>query len=365
MNKIKILLFTESLRSGGKERRIVELIKGLSGKPDIQMELVLTRRDIHYKDIFSTKIKIHYLTRENIKQKSLGFLRFYKIAKKFKPNIIHVWGYIPAIYAIPTKLFLKTIMINNEIANAPVNVSKSLVRQKLTFLFSDKIIANSNAGIKSYNAPKSKSDVIYNGFDFNRISKLENKDKVREKFNITTKFVVAMVASFSYKKDYETFVKAANLTLQDNPNITFLCVGNGNSNDIKSIVKKKNKSKILFLGGQSNVESIMNICDIGVLITNDEMHGEGIPNALLEFMALGKPVIANSCGGTKELVNDNVNGFLINSRNSKELKDRILLILNDSQIKNKFGNASKIIVIKKFNIEQMIYKFKKIYEEVV
>ena len=167
---MKILLFIESLRSGGKERRLVELIKGLQKYPDIECELVLTKKEIHYSDIFNTGIKFHYIIRKNLKKDPRLFLLFYKIAKKFKPDIIHVWGNMVAIYAIPAKVLLGIPMINNQITVAPLKVSGGLFSHHITFPFSDRILANSYAGLKSYNAPKVKSSVIYNGFDFNRIA---------------------------------------------------------------------------------------------------------------------------------------------------------------------------------------------------
>ena len=80
---MKILFFIESLRSGGKERRLIELIKGLSSNPRISMELVLTKDEIHYEEISSLNIKIHYaLRRKGIKKDPKVFVSFYKIAKK-------------------------------------------------------------------------------------------------------------------------------------------------------------------------------------------------------------------------------------------------------------------------------------------
>jgi len=360
---MRILFFINALISGGKERRVVELIKGLSKDKTIHIELVLTKTEVHYKEIFETNVNIHYLSRDNFSQKLALFSKFYQVAKKVKPDIIHVWGYVPAFYAIPTKILLKAKLINNEITNAPLTVSKSIFRQKLTFFFSDKVVANSYAGLNSYNAPKHKSLVIYNGFDFKRISNLKDPDGIREKFNINTKFVVAMVATLGYKKDYKTFIESANRALEEQTDITFLCVGKGDIDHFKTFVVEKNKNNILFLGEQSDVESIMNICDIGILITNHKTHGEGIPNALLEFMALEKPVIANSCGGTNELVSHDKNGFIVDNEDPETLKNRILEILNDDLVKKKFGKTSKNIVTHKFNIEQMVSKFNELYKE--
>lgn len=361
---MRILFFIECLHAGGKERRLVELIKGLSKRPGMEMEIVLTKKEIHYKDVFSSGIKIHYAVRKNLNKDPRVFLKFYKIAKEFQPNIIHVWGNLVALYALPAKILLRIPMINNQITDAPLYVSSSLLGPRLTFKFSDRIIANSLAGLKSYKAPKNKSEVIYNGFDLSRIAGLEDKSEIKKRFLIKTDFVVGMVASFTYKKDYDTFIKAAKIVLKSELNISFLCIGSGDNSSIKEMVNEENNGNILFLGKQNNVESIMNICDVGVLMTNKDVHGEGISNALLEFCSLGKPVIANFGGGTAELIEQGLSGYLIESKSPEILANKILHLYNNKKVRMNLGTRSKQIVIEKFGISRMIDEFQRAYLQI-
>lgn len=362
---MKILFFVDSLRAGGKERRIVELIKGLGKSNNFEIELVLTKRIIHYEEIYLSDIKIHYAERKNIKKDPMVFVKFYKIARKFKPDIIHVWENMVAIYAIPSKLLLKVPLINNQITTAPLKVHNSFFGHKLAFYFSDLIVSNTKAGLQSFQSPQNKSRTIYNGFDFSRIRNLVSRSLVRENFNVMTKYVVGMIASFSDKKDYLTFIKAANLVLSTRADVTFLCVGSGDYTNLKKLVEPGFENRILFFSEQKEVESLMNICDIGVLMSNSKVHGEGISNALLEFMALEKPVIANYAGGTPELVENNKSGFLIENCDFNSLENRILLLINNSDLIDKFGKKSRQIVADKFSIDQMILSFEHTYNEII
>src|SRR5690606_27767008 len=196
----------------------------------------------------------------------------------------------------------KIPMINNMITNTH---PEHKWRNRLNFKFSTKIIANSLMGLKVYEAPRFKSEVVYNGFNFQRIEYLDDKEIVKEKFKIRTSFVVGMVATFSDNKDYDTYIKAALDVSKTNEEVTFLCIGEGDDATFKAMVPEQFKSRILFLGKQNNVEQIMNICNVGVLSTNIRNHGEGISNALMEFMAIGKPVIATNFGGSGELIENN------------------------------------------------------------
>lgn len=361
---MRTLFFINDLGSGGKERRLVELIKGLSKFPEMEMDIVLTRDVIHYPDIHKLNIRIHYTIRKNFKKDPRIFYQFYQIAKKVQPDIIHVWGNLVAIYAIPAKVLLGVTMINSQITNSTKQKTYSILSHRLTFPFSDKIIANTYAGLEEYEAPKNRSSVIYNGFDFNRIDYLEEKAIIRKRFNIQTKFVVGMVATFSEKKDYQTYIRGANKVLEKERDITFLCIGDGNSNEFKEMVYKNNRDRILFLGKQSKVESIMNICDIGVLMTNP-LHGEGISNAILEFNALAKPVIASYGQGTSEIIENGITGFLVKPKSPENLSDKIIYLLRNDNIRKKLSKRAREVVVDKFSISKMISEFKNIYYETV
>lgn len=362
---MKILFFIESLRPGGKERRLVELLKGLSKFENISIELVLTRRDIHYKNIFSLNIKLHYLERKYLKKDPSLFFKFYRIALKFKPDIIHVWGNLAAIYAIPTKILLTTPLINNQITNARLRVKGGLLNCKITFPFSNILIANSKAGLKAYNAPEGKSRVIYNGFDFNRLVDLKSPDTVRKQINISTRHVVGMVATFSLLKDYGTYIKAAQQVLNKNSNITFLCVGAGNDGMYRKLVKPEFINKIRFLDQQQNVESIMNVCDIGVLMTNPDLHREGISNAIMEFMALGRSVIATDDGGTVELIKDGETGFLVKPKSSEKLASKIEYLLDNDKIALRMGINGKNRIEEEFSLAKMVNDYYELYMRLV
>ena len=352
---MKVLYFIDSLHSGGKERRLVELIKGLSDNNEIEMEIVLTKENVHYEEIFSTGIKIHYALR-NFKKDLSPFYRFYKIAKNFSPDIIHVWSNLVAYYAIPAKVMLRIPMINNQITNAKVSNGNRFLGHKFPFLFSDRIISNTMAGLDAYRPPDEKSRVIYNGFDFKRIENLEDSKLVRKRFGITTDKVIAMVASFNEKKDYKCYLEAAKILLEDDEEITFLCIGAGNFEPYMELVGEQYKTRILFLGRQANVESIMSICKIGVLVTRFS-HAEGISNALLEFCALGIPVVASDSGGNKEIVKNGESGYLIPLSSSMDLANRIQDIINDDHKQIVLGQNARRIVTEKFTIGKMIDSF--------
>lgn len=357
---MKILFFIDNLGYGGKERRLLELLKGLSKNKNIQLDLVLAKKEIVYKEIFDIKVKIHFATRENFKKDPKVFIKFFRLVKSIEPDIIHVWGNLEAIYSLPAKLILKIPMINSQIANA-YDHFPILLNHKLTFPWSDLIIANSYAGLKAYDAPEYKSKVIYNGFDFKRLDKLKDKSELSNTIGLKTSFVAGMVASFAERKDYTTFMKAINVVIDQNPDISFLCIGDGDYKPYQNMLNERSVEHVLFFGHQQDVESIMNICDMGILAT----YTEGISNSILEFMALGKPVIVAGGGGCVELVEHKVNGFVLKSGDYTGIAESILFLMSNTIELTSYGLESKKIVNNKFSMEKMIESFKHEYENLL
>ena len=363
MKRIRILHFIDSLRAGGKERQLVELLKGLSVHKKIVCELTIMSEDIHYNAVNNIDIKKHYLIRKHKKDPGI-LVKLYKLCKEFKPDIIHSWSSMTSVYAVPIAKMLGIKLINGMIRDSsPFKFfSKACIRSKITFPFSDVILANSNAGLKAYNAPVHKSMCIYNGFDFNRIRRLHDENTIRRKFNIDTEKVVGMVASFSNNKDYDTFITAAQSILQARENVTFLAIGDGvNLEKCRKLVKPQFRNKIKFLGKQKDIESIVNTFDIGVLAT----YSEGISNSIMEYMALRKPVVATNGRGINELVLHGKTGFLVDSNDAHELSKRIEQLLADEELANRMGNAGRERIKREFSLEKMTNLYVELYERLL
>ena len=358
---MKIIFIIESLKAGGKERRLLELIDGLQKNKIFECALIILNNNIHYEKAQQNRYEIFTLKRGNIFSISNQILN---ICKAFKPEIIHSWAANATIYSLYTVTKLKLKLIDSSISTAPNKVkifSKINLINQIIFRNTDLIIANSQAGLKSYNVPKNKSIFIHNGFDFNRINNLTSKNEIRRKFSISTKKVVTMVASFSEKKDYNSYISAALIILDVREDITFLCIGTGDSTQYEKMVPIAKKDYVKFLGRQSDVESIINICDISILAT----YTEGISNSLMESMALGKPVIATDGGGTSELVINNETGYLVSPQSHDEIADKILKLLDNNSLRNLMGEKSKVRIEEKFNITKMTKLFLDAYNQVL
>ena len=364
---MKILTVIDSFNAGGKERRLVELLKGLT-KAGVECELIVLSKIVTYPELYDLNVKIHFVERR-IKKDPFIFSKLYRLIKQARPDLIQSWSSMMSIYTLPLAKLLNIPFINAIIVDAPHRVkpfSQSWLRTKLTFPYSDAVVANSYAGKHSYRAPANKSYVIHNGFDFKRADKVGSPDIVRESLGITTDKVVGMVGKFQPRKDFSTYLKAAIRLVAQRSDVTFLAIGDGDLlEDCRRLVPQQYGNRIIFTGRREDVESIVNIFDVGVLTTNYRVHGEGISNALMEYMVLGKPVIATAGGGTAELVLDSEVGYIISPGDDEALAKKLTLLLDNAELARRLGEKGRERIYQNFNLKRMTDEYIQLYERFI
>ena len=359
---MKILMVMNSLRSGGRERRALGLLKHLHKYPEIKIHIVFLSDEIFYKDFFDLPYTYSMHKRKFSKDPSIAF-KIFRDVKRFKPDLIHCWSPMPVIYTILSSIFFKIPIVNSMISDAPKSFSlKNRIFVSVAAKFSKVILGNSYAGIRAYSTPKEKTKCIHNGFDFNRITNLKDKSSFMQELNLPSVKILGMVSSITSLKDHETLIKAAEIVLEKRQDFIILIVGDGPLADkIKNQISEKNRKSIIFTGARTDVESIVNIFYAGLLIT----HTEGISNAIMEYMALKKPVIATDGGGTNELVIDGHTGFLIPHRDSNYLADKINYILDNEDTIKTLGENGYNYLKKEFSIDVMKNRFMNVYKEIL
>ena len=370
---MKILMVIDSLAKGGKERRMLEVIKELKKDGEkFDIHLVSLSEKVEYQYVYDLPIQLTVFKRKFKKDPSAFFL-LRKIINGFKPDIIHSWGTMASIYLVPLLLFRKIPLVNGVIADAPQHVdfsNKIYQRVRLTSPFSAVFVSNSKAGLIAYRIPAKKSVCIYNGIDFNRFLNLAPPAQVEKEFwpqGKNGRFIIAMVAAFEKRKDYHTLIQAAISLCTASSQVVFMLIGDGQ--DLPAI---KNElpaglagTRIFFTGKRNDIESLLQITDVGVLLTNSDVHGEGISNSIIEYMASGKPVIATRGGGTDEVVQDHVNGFLIDPKNPQQLLERLKLLLGDPGLCRKLGDAGYTFVHENFDAIKAKQKYEDLYRRLI
>lgn len=363
---MKILHFTLSLGGGGRERRMIQLIRGLYQQCDCTQMVVTLDSHCDYPEIYDTSatiIEIPYRPRK------LFANRIEEIIRTFKPDILHSWvGSHQNSVLFPYlkyKYHFKYIVghIADCIPISPVDYLYSLP----SYWTADAIISNSRLGLIAKKANFNNARVIHNGFDFDRFNKCIDKDQKRETLHVPLHaFVINMCARFHKSKDWKSFVELAKIAQEQKSIAYFLAVGKGETLDeIKALARTYALHNISFLGQRKDVEEILQISDASVLFTNSSEHAEGISNSLMEAMAAGLPTIATNGGGTPELITDTKNGFLIKDGDYNRAWHIIDTLLQDSKLKAQIGETAKQTIQTHFSLSGMTQKYIHLYQEIL
>jgi glycosyltransferase involved in cell wall biosynthesis len=171
--------------------------------------------------------------------------------------------------------------------------------------------------------------------------------------------LVGMVGRLSWKKGYEFALAAAAMVRAEVPGVRFEIVGDGPlRGDLeRATVRAGLESAVRFLGQRSDVPALMSRFDCYVLSSIIE----GMPNALLEAMALGRPVVTTSAGGSAEVVVDGDSGIVVPPRDAGALADGILRVLRDAELAARLGQAAEERVRRHFSREAMLASLDELY----
>jgi glycosyltransferase involved in cell wall biosynthesis len=205
---------------------------------------------------------------------------------------------------------------------------------------------------------KSKIDLIYNGIDIKKFATALPLNK--KTLDVPENFlVVSAIQRLNFPKDVSTILRAFRKVTESFENVILLIVGDGPlMPELKKEAKNLNiEKKVLFLGERFDIENILAISDIVILSSSYEALGL----SLIETMAAKKPVIGTNVEGIKEIIEHGKNGFLVNFGDKDKMAEYILLLLNDSGLRQKMGENGFEFVKAKFFLEKMLENYQNLY----
>ena len=187
--------------------------------------------------------------------------------------------------------------------------------------------------------PSFKIVTIHNALDLESLRALQTGNletkTIKKGYDIPQDaFVLVLVALLRPRKGVEVIIKAMESVLKRIPDVYLFIVGNddisespGYGNGLRKLsIELGVESHVLFTGFQEDVPAILKECDLMVL---PSLFGEGFPMVIPEAMVMGVPVIASRIEGIPELIEDNVNGFLVDPGNSEQLSKKIVKVLEN------------------------------------
>lgn len=171
--------------------------------------------------------------------------------------------------------------------------------------------------------------------------------------------LVVTAGRLSRVKNVELLLIAGKRVVERVPRVKFIIVGDGpRRHHLEEMTSKLGMdSHVMFVGWREDVKKFFSIMDVFVITSLIE----GASFAILEAMALAKPVIASNVGGNPELVVNGETGYLVQHNDVNALANRIINVLTDKQTALEMGQAGRKRVVMNFQAKQMVKKTKNVY----
>jgi glycosyltransferase involved in cell wall biosynthesis len=248
--------------------------------------------------------------------------------------------------------------ISRPIANRYIAVSYSLRKEMLQMgMPPHKIVTIHNAlDLASFNSPVYTNNV---------------KRSIREEYNIpNNSILLVLVALLRPRKGVEVIIKAMKLILKRLPMVYLFIVGNDDlsekpdyGNRLQRLTYQLGiKSNIIFTGFRDDVPNILRQCNLMVL---PSLFGEGLPMVILEAMYLGVPVVASKVEGIPEVIEDEVNGFLVEPGAPEQLAKKIIKAIKSPDLLRQIKKEARRKIIDEMDGHAQSKKIEKVYREII
>ena len=197
---------------------------------------------------------------------------------------------------------------------------------------------------------------------YNKESVDNNSQLINDVHINVNELTCIMVSRMVRQKGVLNYLEAAKLCIQNGYNINFLLVGQldtkKDSIALEDILEYK--KYVNYLGKRSDIKELLSISNVFVLPT---FYREGVPRVLLEASAMGMALIATDMPGCKDVVQNEVNGLLVNIKDSEDLYKKIVLISQDKEKLETYYKNSKEHV-KKFDLNIVIQKYLEVFYKI-
>jgi len=293
-----------------------------------------------------------------------------KLMRKFRPDIVHthtskagLFGRVISFLVVPQSKRVHTFHGHLLVGYFnPIKLGIVKIFEKSLGLITQKFIAMGtqvrddlvSAGIGT----TSKFSVFFPG-----LAKPDFPDRQVARSNLELaddKIYCTFVGRLTQIKRPDRFLEVAALVAQQNPNVEFLVVGDG---DLAKEMKSKSANgnlPITFLGWRQDIPAILAACDVALLTSDNE----AVALTLIEATQAGIPVVTTSAGSVGDVAIDGENGF-VTGFSAQQLAEAILKLANNPSLRQSFGSSGKTRSEALFSIQRMVTDHENLYKELL
>jgi len=365
--KIKILYVLGTLRVGGAEKHLVGLLRGLDQEKFDPAVCCISKEGDFIPLVEEMGVPIldlgidRYYSLKALRR--FFFLVRYIKAERF--HIVHCFLFLANIFgALAAYLAGKPKIVISIRSMNLFFTARHIYTVRFIGRLADRITVVShqvkNLVLKREKLNPHKISIIPNGVDLKSLEGPVDKARKREEIGIEKADpVLGCVANLHEKKGHRYLLQALAGVIPEYPGLVLLLAGDGEEKAaIRGQVKALNlNGHVKFLNHRHDVPELLEIMDVFILPSLEE----GMSNALLEAMAIGKPAVVTDVGGNPEAAIHGETGLVIPVRDAEAMKQAILTLLRDKHQAAVMGKKGRERIKNYFSLKKLIDKNEAIY----
>lgn len=353
---MRILHILHSTNIGGTERAVLNYIRH-NDDPSVE-NIVLSFNGGDLDEFYKLESNYYKVTYSN---KSIeNFKEIYSLIKKQEIDITYAYGLRTSILARIASRLLKKVNIYG-VRGLQKN-SKGLIEilNKATMKYVNQIITNSASVkqhlIKNLKYSATKITTIHNGTFYPSIERelYYEGDEVLK---------LVCVANFHLIKGHSYLIEAISNLIHKGFKLEITLIGDGMCRQdlINQAEELEIQNNVIFQGVVSDVYPYLYQNHLFILPSLSE----GLPNAVMEAMATGMPVICTDVGGSSELIENMQNGILIEPKNVEQVEEAITYYYSNPKQSKLFGERGKDKIKNNFSFEKLVGRNNRIFNELM
>ena len=374
--KIRLTHCIGSLRLGGAEKQLVELICRLP-RERFEQSLVLVDGGgplvERVRRAGCEVVELGYMRKFNLLSPTCEWVlfralfRYLRHLRRSRPHILHAqlfWANILSV--LVGRLAGAPVILTSRRQLGHFKSGRPFLRmfENLANRWTSAIFANSATVRRDVLAHERVRpeliEIIYNGVDLEAFGR-PDPEPARREFQIQPgERVLIAVANLHPYKGHEDLLRAVSQLLPQHPTLRLLLPGRdqGAQARLKGLIRDlKLEGRAQLIGERKDIPALLTLAEIVI----HPSHQEGFSNSILEAMAAGKPLIVTDVGGNPEAVRDGENGLVVPARNPATLAKAVDRLLRDDELRRRMGAASRRRVEEEFSMDHMIERFQEWY----
>lgn len=358
----RILMVSDSLGGGGAERQLTLMATSMSAP--WQVAVFALEGGLFARELQDAGIPLVIAPRMFRFDPSPVIALWKEMADR-KPDVVHSWGWMSSFAAEICCRGRRVPHVSGVIRQGLMPKRRGWAFKKASTL-GTVVLANSKAGLDALGVPPGRGRVLYNGFAPERFERADF-DRAGPSPAAGGRFHVVMAATMSDHKDFPVFIEAArNLVRSGRSAATFTALGGGPDRDalVESASDLIQSGHMIFPGRVREVMDYYESADVGVMLSTP-IHGEGLSNSIMEYMASRLPVVCTDQGGNRELVVDGVTGFLVPPSDSGALAEKLAWLEANREQALAMGREGRKRIETEFSVAKMVERASEIYSEVM